>query len=77
MSKTNLARLIPSFVLALLAVLSLLHVVEFVARPLLAPVDSRAEAVVSGIATRAAAAFAISKTIERGASFAEDVTIER
>jgi hypothetical protein len=46
-----------------------------VARPLLAPVDSRAELVVSGIATRAAAAFAVSKTINAALSFAEEVTI--
>jgi hypothetical protein len=71
----HFARLKLPALLALLAALSLLHVADRVARPLLAPVDDRAEVVVSGIATRAAAAFAVSKTINAALSFAEEVTI--
>lgn len=61
--------------LVLAALLSFFHVFDFVARPLLRPLDSQARAVVDGIAFRAGTAFAVSKTINAALSFAEDVTI--
>jgi hypothetical protein len=50
-------------------------VADWVARPLLAPIDNRAEAVAQAIAVRAGAAFAVSKTINAALSLAEHVTV--
>lgn len=61
--------------LAVAAILALLHVFDRLATPLLAPLDSRAEAIAQGIAVRAGAAFAVSKTINAALSFAEEVTL--
>ncbi len=62
--------------LALAAVLSLFHVFDWLARPVLGPLlDAPAEEVAQGIALRAGAAFAVSKTINAALSFAEEVTV--
>lgn len=68
-------RLLISIGLLVAAALSLLHAVDTLAGPALAPLDTRAEAVAEGIAVRAGAAFAVSKTINAALSFAEEVTI--
>lgn len=68
-------RLLASIALLLAAALSMMHVVDTLSRPVLEPLDLRAEAVAEGIALRAGAAFAVSKTINAALSFAEEVTV--
>ena len=72
---TRLRRHLLPLLLLLAALLSVLHVFDWLSRPLLRPLDTRAEAVAEGIALRAGAAFALSKTINAALSFAEDVTV--
>ena len=59
---------------ALFAALVLFCVVglaDMVARPILAPIDAKAEQIIDDIAIRAAATFAISRTINAALSMAE------
>lgn len=64
-----------ALILAILALFSLLHVVDLVLRPFLGRVDARAEEVAQGIALRAGTAFAVSKTINAALSMMEEVTL--
>lgn len=63
---------------ALFAALVLFCVVglaDMVARPILAPIDAKAEQIIDDIAIRAAATFAISRTINAALSMAEEVSV--
>ena len=69
-------RLLLPLGLALAAALSVFHVFDWLSRPVLSPLlDAPAEEVASGFATRAGAAFAVSKAINAALSFAEEVTV--
>ncbi len=68
-------RILLALALLAAAILSSVNFVDWLARPVLGPLDVRAEQVIKDVAGRAAAAFAVSKTINAALSFAEEVTV--